>query len=341
MTPPLIPLDLTRGVQVPQLGSQLGDPTRDAAPIGLQLRLTGTASADPDTTARTTTGLAGQVATPAPQALAQVLQLRQLDLGLAFRTLRVSREDVEDQRRAVNHLDLYPVLEVTQLCGRQLSVADHGVRACGDDHFPQLIHLAPPDVGGRVWARAPLYQSVEHLGAGRLGQQLQFGQRVLRIGLAAGGPHADQHHTFQLESAVLDLRDVLKLGGHPGDPAQRLSIGEILLSRLVVLFGYLLRLEPLYPQLVVIVDVGRRSLWMCCHIPTRVSRAAKTVPAISPADLSATSEHRVAAVNHNNLAGHEARGVRCQVHDAGAEFDRHGVATHRSVLDPIPAILRL
>src|SRR5829696_7751907 len=108
--------------------------------------------------------------------LTQVLQLRQLDLRLPFCTFGMSGEDVEDQGRAVDDLDLDPILEITQLGGSELSVADHGVRASGDDQLPQLVHLAPTDVGSRIRAGTPLNQSVKYLRTGRLCQQLQLGQ---------------------------------------------------------------------------------------------------------------------------------------------------------------------
>jgi hypothetical protein len=88
----------------------------------------------------------------------------------------MSGEDVEDQRRAVDDLDLDPILEVTQLGGSELSVADHRVRTSGDHHLPQLVHFATPDVGSRIRAGTPLDQSVKHLRASRLCQQLQLGQ---------------------------------------------------------------------------------------------------------------------------------------------------------------------
>src|SRR5215212_5444945 len=69
VAPPLGALDRTRGVQVPQLSAQLGDPTGDPAPVSLQLRLTGTAAADANAAAGAPAGLAGEVATPAPQPL--------------------------------------------------------------------------------------------------------------------------------------------------------------------------------------------------------------------------------------------------------------------------------
>ena len=83
----------------------------------------------------------------------------------------------------VDDLDLDPILEVTQLGGSELSVTDNRVRTGGDDHLPQLVHFAPPDVGGRIRAGTPLNQSVKDLRTSRLCQQLQLGERSASAGL--------------------------------------------------------------------------------------------------------------------------------------------------------------
>ena len=59
-------------------------------------------------------------------------------------------EDVEDQRGAVDDLDLELVLQLAQLAGRELAVADHGVGAGGVHGVAQLVDLAGADEGGRV-----------------------------------------------------------------------------------------------------------------------------------------------------------------------------------------------
>jgi hypothetical protein len=47
-------------------------------------------------------------------------------------------EDVEDQGRAVDDLDLDDVLEGAALARRELGVGDDGVGALGDDDVAQL-----------------------------------------------------------------------------------------------------------------------------------------------------------------------------------------------------------
>ena len=114
-----------------ELLAELGDLGVDATPVGLDLRLTGTTATDALTAGDAATGLAGEVATPAAEALLHVAELRELDLGLALLGLRVLGEDVEDQPGAVDRLDLELVLEVAQLAGREVAVEDHRVGAGG------------------------------------------------------------------------------------------------------------------------------------------------------------------------------------------------------------------
>src|SRR5262250_3333811 len=57
----------------------------------------------------------------------QVFQLRQLDLGLAGLAPRVLGEDVEDERGAVDDLDLYHAFQAAELARGQLAVADDRV----------------------------------------------------------------------------------------------------------------------------------------------------------------------------------------------------------------------
>ena len=59
-------------------------------------------------------------------------------------------------------------------------------------------------------------------------------QRVLGVLRGALGPDPDQHDPLEAQLPVLDLGDVLELGGQAGDPAQRLPVGEVVLLAVVV-----------------------------------------------------------------------------------------------------------
>ena len=227
MAPALGALGVAGALHLPQLAAQLGDLGVDPAAVGLDLGLTGATAADARARGDPATGLARQVAAPAAQALLHVVELGQLDLRLALARLRVLGEDVEDQRGPVDDLDLEPVLEVAQLAGRELAVADHGVGAGRLHDLADAVDLAATDVRRGVGRLPALVDRLEHLGAGGLGEQRELGHRVLGVLDGAVGPDADQHHPLEAQLAVLDLADVLELGGQAGDPAQRVPLGEL------------------------------------------------------------------------------------------------------------------
>src|SRR5207244_1596211 len=100
VAPPAGPLGLPDHPHRLDLALEPRDPGTDAPPVGLQLGLTGTAQAHAaagPAAPSATAGLPGQRLTPTAQARQEVLQLGQLDLGLALLALGVLGEDVEDQ----------------------------------------------------------------------------------------------------------------------------------------------------------------------------------------------------------------------------------------------------
>src|SRR5690606_1882727 len=113
------------GSELADLLAQLRHARADAPAVELDLRLTGTARAHTRSAgAHLATGLAAHRLTPTAQARQEVLELGELDLGLALAALGVLAEDVEDDRGAVDHLDLDDVLEGAALAGSQLGVGD-------------------------------------------------------------------------------------------------------------------------------------------------------------------------------------------------------------------------
>ena len=67
-------------------------------------------------------------AAPAPDETGQhVLELRQLDLPLAFARARAPGKNVQDQLRPIDDLALQLLLELPQLSRRQLVVEDDDV----------------------------------------------------------------------------------------------------------------------------------------------------------------------------------------------------------------------
>src|SRR5690606_20424249 len=124
-------LRLAGTAQLLEFAAQFGDAVLDAAAVGLEFGLARSATTDALAARGTSAGLARQVAAPATKALLLVRQLGEFDLGLALGALGVLGEDVEDEGRAIDDLDLDAVLEVAQLAGRELAVADDGVGAAG------------------------------------------------------------------------------------------------------------------------------------------------------------------------------------------------------------------
>ena len=210
------------------LAAQLGHAVADAPPVQLDLGLTGAARAHPGAAGGdAATGLAGHGVAPAAQTGQQVLELGQLHLGLALAGLGVLGEDVQDQGCAVDDLDLDHVLQGAALTGAELPVDHDGVGAHVGDDLRKFGRLALAEECGGVGVCTALQHSVQHLGAGGLGECCELAQAVLGVLEIAGGVEPCQHHALQAQLAVLDLGDVLELRGQPAHAAQGLAVGEV------------------------------------------------------------------------------------------------------------------
>jgi hypothetical protein len=126
---PLAALHLTAGRHARDVLLQPGDTRPQPPPVGLDLGLARTAGADAAAAGHPAAGLPGQRLAPAAQPGQHVLQLGQLDLGLALPAARMLGEDVQDQRGPVDDLDLHHAFQVAQLARGELAVADHRVGA--------------------------------------------------------------------------------------------------------------------------------------------------------------------------------------------------------------------
>ena len=118
----------------------------------------------------------------ADQPRQQVLQLRELDLQLAFARPRAAREDVEDELRAVDDLPADLLFDVPQLRRRELVVEDDDDRRRSPRTTPRACWILPgAEKRGRIGLR-PLLQHAQHdLGAGRLGQARELVERSLGL----------------------------------------------------------------------------------------------------------------------------------------------------------------
>ena len=112
------------------------------ATVGLELRLARTAGTDAATKAL-------KVVPHAAHTGQLVLELGELDLELALCRVGVAGEDVQDQRRAVDHANRETVLEIPLLRRRQL-VVDHQDLGLGLlDALLQLVDFAAAEIGLR------------------------------------------------------------------------------------------------------------------------------------------------------------------------------------------------
>ena len=117
----LVPMQPSRAGDVRQALAQLRDALADAPPVDLELRLARAAGAD------AAAALRDRCVHCARQARQKVLELRQLDLQLALEGAGALREDVEDERAAVDDLAAERLLEVALLRGRERIVEDDDV----------------------------------------------------------------------------------------------------------------------------------------------------------------------------------------------------------------------
>lgn len=88
----------------------------------------------------------------------------------------------------------------------------------------KLFGLAASDVGRGVGVRPTLQHTVEHDGTRRLCEGREFAERVLGIRLLPLGVNTDEHDVLEPQLSVLDLGDVLQLGGQSRDAAQSRSL---------------------------------------------------------------------------------------------------------------------
>ena len=125
--------------------------------------------------------LPGQVAPEPRQARQQMLKLRQFDLQLAFPRAGALREDVEDERRPVEHLALETRFQVAALGRGEFVVEDDRVHLLAAATRGKFVGFAAADerAGHR---RLELLDSVANdFATGGGGQFAQFVQGILQV----------------------------------------------------------------------------------------------------------------------------------------------------------------
>ena len=139
----------------------MADALLRAAAADLELRLAGAAPADAAGEARERVVLLAE-------ARQGVLELRELDLELAVRALGALREDVEDELRAVDDLEIALLGDRRGLRGREIAIEDEDLRVELHGADDDLVELALAEHELRVDALAHLEDGVDDLDARRV-----------------------------------------------------------------------------------------------------------------------------------------------------------------------------
>ena len=114
-----------------------------------------------------------------------MLKLRQLNLQLAFARAGALREDVENQRRAVENFAVEDFFEVAALRGRKIVVKNHGVHVLPPTEIREFSRLALADERGRIQRFCFLPAVAHDFAARRCGQFTKFGERIAHVRMVA------------------------------------------------------------------------------------------------------------------------------------------------------------
>src|SRR5215218_4458571 len=187
-----------------QPASQRRDPVASQAAVGLDLRLAWAPCADAAVHAAGAEALEMGPQPPHPGEV--VLELRQLDLELALRRVRMVGEDVEDDGRAIDHRHVERGLEVALLAWSELVVAGDEVRAIALDLRLELRELPAPEVTVRIGLR-PHLDELARGGDARCSEELlELRERVGAVDRARGD--ADRERALA-RPGISDSRSVL------------------------------------------------------------------------------------------------------------------------------------
>lgn len=115
-----------------------------------------------------------------------MLELRQFNLQLAFPRAGPLREDVENQRGAVQNLELEKLLQVAGLRGGKLIVENDRVHVVLFAERGEFARFAFADVGGGIGRLDFLRAFADDFAAGGGGQFPEFVERFAQICCGAG-----------------------------------------------------------------------------------------------------------------------------------------------------------
>jgi len=138
-----------------ELAGNPRDAVLDTAPVGFELRFTFT------TTHADTAFLAGKVAPEPREAGQQVLELRQLDLQLAFAGAGALGKDIEDQRGTIEDFAIEHLLQITALRRREFVVENDSIDIGAVAEAGKFVGLAFADKSGGVGS-SHFLQAIAH-----------------------------------------------------------------------------------------------------------------------------------------------------------------------------------
>ena len=167
------------GVDLGQFSLDLDDALAELAAVAFELRLTGAAQADAADT------LTRKVGPETGQSWQPVFELGQLNLQATLMCRRPAGEDIQDQGRAVNDLDVETPLQVALLGGREIAVDHDDVVAKILLTRLDLFQLALADVCAGQGVGELLGHRADNLDVDRL---CQSGQLLERVGGLPGLP---------------------------------------------------------------------------------------------------------------------------------------------------------
>ena len=161
------------------------DAVANPAPVGLQFLFAGSAHADasgsaarsPSATSTALTAEARHRGSLSRQAGKHVIQLRQLDLQLAFTAPRMPRENVENQLCAVDHVAFGGFFNVALLHGRKIAVENDQRRTVCRVFGANFIQLTAADERSRIGGIAHLEDGSGDLRACAARQLNEFCER--------------------------------------------------------------------------------------------------------------------------------------------------------------------
>ena len=114
-----------------------------------------------------------------------MLKLREFDLQFAFPRAGALREDVENQRRAVEDFAVENLFEIAALRRRKLVIENHGIHVLTLAKIREFTRLALADERGGI-KRVHFLQAVaDDFTAGGHREFTKFGERVARIHVIA------------------------------------------------------------------------------------------------------------------------------------------------------------